>query len=634
MTSKREDMKTTFGSVTIVTPENVTTQWLEEILDAGQVTSFISTRIGTGQVSDCYRLEIVYGPGGWGPKTVILKVAASNSTSRATALKLGLYEREASFYKELAKFIKSSLPNCYSAAWNDDSFSLVLSDAGPAAVGNDIQGATVEQARLAVTELGKIHGPFLRDLSLTRASWLHRDPINQTFLNSLFTGFIERFRHRMSEEHLGVCGKFVSSFDAFQATQRNRGDLVGLVHGDYRLDNMLFGEEGSDRRLTVVDWQTVFAGSVMTDFAYFVGCSLTIEDRRAHIEELLDLYMCALGSDTGMSKELAKRGLREQSFFGIIMGIVSPMVVAQTERGDEMFMTMMKRHCSHVLDLDALKILPDQTPVKPLLPTVEDEDQHSPTQDPFWNESWYFDLIDENSGLGVYVRLGHTPQMKGSWYTAIIARPGKKLVAVIDFESPHPDKDLVVKTERYVASQNIEVPLEAYRIKLEGEGAGFDDAADVLRGEIGEKVEMSLDLIWKTDGTPYQWRMTTRYEIPCRVSGKVTVGGETFELMGAIGQRDHSHGNRDWVSGPRFIHIELTKICSGVPIGCGVLSISQTGLESTAVIFESMEDLGLVLDISNLQCSPLQNSQRANRMKSWLQMGFLKVQLLLWHMMI
>ena len=46
------------------------------------------------------------------------------------------------------------------------------------------------------------------------------------------------------------------------------------MHGDYRLDNMLFGRPGSLRDLTVVDWQTVTWGPAMTDVAYFLGCAL------------------------------------------------------------------------------------------------------------------------------------------------------------------------------------------------------------------------------------------------------------------------------------------------------------------------------------------------------------------------
>jgi hypothetical protein len=60
-----------------------------------------------------------------------------------------------------------------------------------------------------------------------------------------------------------------------------------------------------------------------------------------------------------------------------------------------------------------------------------------------------------------------------------------------------------------------------------------------------EPTEASLDLTWTTDGEPYHYVLTTRYEIPCLVAGRVTIGDETFEVNGQ-GQRDHSWGVRDW----------------------------------------------------------------------------------------
>jgi hypothetical protein len=57
---------------------------------------------------------------------------------------------------------------------------------------------------------------------------------------------------------------------------------------------------------------------------------------------------------------------------------------------------------------------------------------------------------------------------------------------------------------------------------------------------------LSLDLLWETDGPGgYRFRDLTRYEIPCRVSGRIRVGDESIEFVGH-GQRDHSWGTRDW----------------------------------------------------------------------------------------
>ena len=57
-----------------------------------------------------------------------------------------------------------------------------------------------------------------------------------------------------------------------------------------------------------------------------------------------------------------------------------------------------------------------------------------------------------------------------------------------------------------------------------------------------------MDLTWTTAATPYSYRIATRYEIPCAVTGTVTVDGRTYEITGSPGQRDHSHGVRDWWS--------------------------------------------------------------------------------------
>ncbi len=97
----------------------------------------------------------------------------------------------------------------------------------------------------------------------------------------------------------------------------------------------------------------------MTDLAYFLGCALRTQDRRAHYDALLRAYHDALGPRAPITLDDVREGVRRQSFFGVMMAIVSSMLVERTERGDRMFMTMLQRHCDHVLDTDALATLPD-----------------------------------------------------------------------------------------------------------------------------------------------------------------------------------------------------------------------------------------------------------------------------------
>ena len=61
-----------------------------------------------------------------------------------------------------------------------------------------------------------------------------------------------------------------------------------VVHGDYRLDNLMFPPEG--RGVSALDWQTVGVAPPGRDLAYFLGTALHPEDRRRCESDLVALY--------------------------------------------------------------------------------------------------------------------------------------------------------------------------------------------------------------------------------------------------------------------------------------------------------------------------------------------------------
>ncbi|CAM3272717.1 phosphotransferase [Mycobacterium intermedium] len=536
-------------------PDDLTTSWLTSVIGAGTVSDFAVERIGTGQMSDCYRIRLTYADDHADhtrPGSVVLKVAATDPVSRQTGLAMGLYEREVRFYRDIAPRLPGPIAPCYHAAVDTATgvFDLLLGDAGPATVGDEIAGATAEQAILAVTELGRMQGPLLGDAALADAPWLNRDsPLNQAMISGLYAGFLERYADQIAPEHREVCERLVAAFDAYAG--RDPG-IQGLVHGDYRLDNMLFGTPEADRPLTVVDWQTVSWGAALIDLAYFLGGSLPTPDRRAHYDNLLAAYHRALGPNAPISLAEVVEGVRRQSFFGVMMAIVSSMLVVQTERGDRMFMTMLQRHCDHALDTDALTTLPNPTSPAPLRPSDEDELAHAAGNEPLWSESWYADFADAAQGLGGWFRLGLIPNQHTAWFHALFCGPDHPTVAVVDVEVPLPDDPWALRTDAVEFAHSASAPLHTYRVQVRGRGQAYADPSALLRGEPGDPIELALDLVWTTDGTPYRYRVTTRYEIPCLVSGEVTVGtGPTaarYQFDSVPGQRDHSWGVRDWWS--------------------------------------------------------------------------------------
>lgn len=92
--------------------------------------------------------------------------------------------------------------------------------------------------------------------------------------------------------------------------------------------------------------------------AYFIGSELLPDDRRAHEADLVETYRAALA---GAGVELAGAecwdGYRRFAFDGLIMAIAASMLVARTERSDDMFMAMANRHCVQALDLGSADFL-------------------------------------------------------------------------------------------------------------------------------------------------------------------------------------------------------------------------------------------------------------------------------------
>ena len=137
----------------------------------------------------------------------------------------------------------------------------------------------------------------MNDSSLGSSGWLSSEsPLDQGLLTALWPGFLERYGERVADEHVALVERFLPSIDAWAGERRGP---LGLVHGDFRLDNLLFGEPGAPRAFCVVDWQTCGWGPAMVDAAYFIGGGLSVEDRRASERELLRGYCNGLAGAVG-----------------------------------------------------------------------------------------------------------------------------------------------------------------------------------------------------------------------------------------------------------------------------------------------------------------------------------------------
>jgi len=194
-----------------------------------------------------------------------------------------------------------------------------------------------------------------------------------------------------------------------------------------------------------------------------------------------------------------------------------------------------------------------QPTADPITVQAADEQVHDPgaDSDPLWSESHYLDTVSPDAGSGAYVRLGRLPNQRRSHIMLAIVRPGTGPVILTVPDAPMPDvsgADLAVQAPGYDLALTLEAPVQRLRVTAHGTATAYDDPADALRQpghHAGRDVGFELDLSWTTEGPSHLWRQTTRYEIPCHVTGSVRVDGERIDVDWA-GQRDHSWGPRDW----------------------------------------------------------------------------------------
>jgi aminoglycoside phosphotransferase (APT) family kinase protein len=134
-------------------------------------------------------------------------------------------------------------------------------------------------------------------------------------------------------------------------------DRFALLHGDYRLDNMLFDPDRT--RISVVDWQTLGVGLPARDLAYFTATSLDSQLRSAIENDLVDEYHRALlgYGVTDYDRETCWRDYRLGVPQALLISALGFAFAAATERGDDMVLAMLRRGCQAIRDLETLELI-------------------------------------------------------------------------------------------------------------------------------------------------------------------------------------------------------------------------------------------------------------------------------------
>lgn len=333
--------------------EELTPAWLSGVLGA-RVDEVTATPVGTGQIGTCFRLTLTGDLAL--PATVLAKLPAADPAARA--LLANPYRTEVRFYREVLPTVAIRTPRLHHAEIADEGgdFVLLLEDLAPAAQGDQVAGCTPAQVEDAVVNLAGLHGPRWCDPSLLQVEGLALNGPDDAALMAELLGpavelFLANLDGLLSEDDAATVRAVPEVIEGWALA---RSERFGLVHGDYRLDNLLFPTSG--RGVAAVDWQTLSLGLPARDLAYVVATSLDPAERRAHERDLVAAYHRALGEHGVTSYSLAQcwDDYRFAQLQAPLVAVFGQAYGARTERGDRMFAAMTARSCAAIRDLGTL----------------------------------------------------------------------------------------------------------------------------------------------------------------------------------------------------------------------------------------------------------------------------------------
>lgn len=338
------------------TRDDLTPDWLTAALrragvlgDAGAVGSVEITPLDDSWLSEKFAIALEFeGDATGAPDAVAVKLASADDRARDMALTVGAHESEVRFYNELAPTVGVRVPRCLFAdvELRSGYFTVLVEDRTAYRVRGDSLTGTPDLAALALEELARLQVPRWGDPALREQQWLQ--PLKTELLFGAFTEsarpLLERFGDQMPDDHQALVEDLLPQAAEYV---REWEEPFAVTHGDYRLDNMRIGGDGTE--LTVVDWQGTALAPPLIDAAYLIGASLSVEDRRVHEDELLAGYHAALGVD-GYTLEQCRADYRRHCVYGLMFCCGISVRARRSARRDALFSAAVERFVTVVAD--------------------------------------------------------------------------------------------------------------------------------------------------------------------------------------------------------------------------------------------------------------------------------------------
>ena len=348
----------------------LTPEWLTEAINDGglcegiedaEVTSLTVESLGAGTafLGDLARLTVTYSDSNCSaPQRLIAKVPTNDPGGRSVGQMLNVWWREAMFYARLAPLVDAPVARCVFNGADPDNgrYLLILADLHPDAPGDQVAGATQDQAEAAVEALARFHAPWWGRPRSDEVAWvpgLDRPGTSdalQAAMMASFDRFVSRFGDTLPDEQLDWHRRFIPRLGQWRAGVAERP--LTIAHADYRLENMLFSTDGT---VTVLDWQTAMYTGGPTDLSFFLATNLPIELRRDTEAELVGLYVETLhrtGVDPSLTTTVREDYEHAHLWWMGMLGNNLSSIETPDERSAALFDAMLQRLYAAAGDAD------------------------------------------------------------------------------------------------------------------------------------------------------------------------------------------------------------------------------------------------------------------------------------------
>ena len=245
-----------------VTAETISPAWLNARMNISSIQSIKVERIGAdiGLTDLVYRIHLTHSPSSSSsstkassnaPSSVVIKILDSSLPYRHPFSLLST--REILFYTSIAPRLDlPSVSKCYYTFFDPETRKgcILLEDGGKSVHKGHLPVATVAQSIKAMSELGKFHGKSLKimagkDDQEQENGSIPKElprPLEATIeeMRTALPAFRETWLPYLGEEGVARFEKAVNAYEYKWLPQKD-SFLQGLVHGDYRIGNVVFG---------------------------------------------------------------------------------------------------------------------------------------------------------------------------------------------------------------------------------------------------------------------------------------------------------------------------------------------------------------------------------------------------------